>query len=124
MANNSQNRSVSRNSEQPFFILDTRRFDHDLYSDDLKGSSKNSFIEFVIVFTSCIDRYPPLRLVSRRKRKLIKKKRRSQKIFASIRRKQKLYVSHFSMNLMRINASTKYILTKKKKKKQIKKQAN
>ena len=79
VANDSRNHYVSRNFEQPFFILDTRRFDHDLYSDDLNGSSKNCCIEFGIVVTSCNGRHLPLRLASRRKREQIKKKRRFTK---------------------------------------------
>ena len=110
MAINSRNLKVSRNSDQPVFIHDKRRFDRDLFSDDLNvslcellhlmpldspESTNNFFSEFVNVVTACIDRHAPLILASRRKRKLIKKRWITKGIYTSIRRKQKLYVSHF-----------------------------
>ena len=88
MAINSQNHNVSWSSKQPIFIRDKRRFDPDLFSDDVNASlyelfhliplnssesTNNCFIEFANVVTSSIDRHAPLILTSRRKRKLIKK---------------------------------------------------
>ena len=110
VAINSRNLKVSRNSDQPVFIRDKRRFDRDLFSDDLNvslcellhlmpldspESTNNFFSEFINVVTACIDRHAPLILASRRKRKLIKKPWITKGIYTSIRRKQKLYVSHF-----------------------------
>ena len=110
VAINSRNLKASRNSDQPVFIRDKRRFDRDLFSDDLNvslcellhlmpldspESTNNFFSEFVNVVTACIDRHAPLILASRRKRKLIKKPWITKGIYTSIRRKQKLYVSHF-----------------------------
>ena len=81
VAIDSRKHSVSRIPEQLIFICDKRRFDRNLFRDDLNAplckllhliplnsseTTSNCFIEFVNVVTSCINRHVPLIMASRK----------------------------------------------------------
>ena len=53
------------------------------------------FDNFVSAFSTCLNKYAPLKRASRKKRKLISKPWIIKGIFVSIRKKQKLYVTHY-----------------------------
>ena len=100
------------NGTEKSYIRDLGNFKHDFYCNDLKESLQNFlfylshidnhsnsydhvFQEFVFTVKSIIDKHAPLKLTTRKQRRLNKKPWITKGLLILTRKKQKFYKIHF-----------------------------